>query len=334
VRRVGFVVALALALGAAGCAGPRHAPGTTAGTTGAPSTAASTVAPSTVEPSTLEPSTAAPSTAAPSTVEPSTVAPSTVTSVAAPSPVTLLAVGDSGTGDAAERAVTAAMAAYATDHPVTAVVALGDNVYPDGSPGRFGAALDRPFAGLRGAVPLWATLGNHDVQAGHGGAQLAHLGLPPLPYARVIPGVAVYLLDADHPDEAQAEWLDEQLSAPGPAVRIVAFHQPPYSCGPHGDAAAVVDRWVPVLERHRVTLVLSGHDHLYERFTSPAGTTYVVSGGGGAGLYALGRCSGTPPLEAGRSARHFLVLDVVGTSVHLRALTPEGEVLDDAVVPA
>ncbi|MFF9322102.1 metallophosphoesterase family protein [Streptomyces sp. NPDC014735] len=68
---------------------------------------------------------------------------------------------------------------------------------------------------------MWITLGNHDVQAGHGPAELRHLGLPSLPYTRQLPGIQLLFLNANRPDAAQARWLETRLSAPGPPVRVV-----------------------------------------------------------------------------------------------------------------
>ena len=77
--------------------------------------------------------------------------------------------------------------------------------------------------------------------SGNAGAdQLAYLGLPSLPYAKTLPGVQLLVLDAKNPDVAQKHQLATQLSAPGPAVRVVVFHQPAYSCGTtHGSTPAV-----------------------------------------------------------------------------------------------
>ncbi len=93
-----------------------------------------------------------------------------------------VAFGDFG-GGKDQHAVAAAIQRWvATGHRVDALVTTGDNVYDDGDPGQFRAQLDEPYGQLRRTRPLWVTLGNHDVKAGHGPAQLGYLGLPPLPY--------------------------------------------------------------------------------------------------------------------------------------------------------
>jgi hypothetical protein len=242
--------------------------------------------------------------------------------------------GDFGAGKA-QQAVAAAMERWvAAGHRVDALVTTGDNVYEDGDPRQFGAQLDRPYRQLRHTRPLWVTLGNHDVEGGHGSEQLDHLGLPALPYAKGLPGVELLFLDANRPDGAQAAWLDRELGAPGPAFRVVVFHQPAYSCGTeHGSTRSVIGRWVPILERRRAALVLNGHEHDYQRFTSGAGVTYVVTGGGGKGLYPILRsCSGVPTRQAWAVRHHFVAVEVRHGSLSLTAVAEDGTVLDRATL--
>ncbi|HLZ38446.1 MAG TPA: metallophosphoesterase, partial [Mycobacteriales bacterium] len=178
-----------------------------------------------------------------------------------------LAFGDFG-NRSGQSSVARAMRRWAATHRIDALVTTGDNVYPNGEPEHYGDALDAPYAVLRRTAPLWVTLGNHDERRGHGDTQLRHLGLPSLPYTKSLPQVQLLFLDGNRVTRAQGRWLDRELSAPGPRHRVVVFHQPAYSCSRHGSTDDVVDRWVPILERHRVSLVLSGHDHNYQRFVS------------------------------------------------------------------
>jgi 3',5'-cyclic AMP phosphodiesterase CpdA len=244
-----------------------------------------------------------------------------------------VAFGDFG-GGPGQRAVAEAMDRWAARHRVDALVTTGDNVYERGEPQRFGAQLDQPYRRLRRTRPLWATLGNHDQAAGHGPDQLRHLGLPELPYEKGLPGVRLLFLDANRPDRAQATWLAGRLARPGPRLAVVVFHQPAWSCSTHGATEAVDRRWVPVLERHRVALVLNGHDHNYQRFVSAAGVTYVVTGGGGRNLYPVhAHCpAGTPRRVAGVARHHFTAVEVRGRSLTLRAVATDGHVLDQAVI--
>jgi hypothetical protein len=115
---------------------------------------------------------------------------------------------------------------------------------------------------------------------------------------------------------------------------VVVFHRPAYSCGTqHGSTQAVIRRWVPILERHRVEVVLNGHEHDYQRFTSGASVTYVVTGGGGRALYPIFRsCRGVPTRQAWAVRHHFVAVEVRLGSLSLTAVAEDGSVLDRAVL--
>lgn len=67
---------------------------------------------------------------------------------------------------------------------------------------------------------------------------------------------------------AQARWLDKVLSAAGARWRIVLLHQPFHSAARGRDNEALLEHLMPVVRRHRVDLVLQGHDHVYGRRTA------------------------------------------------------------------
>ena len=244
-----------------------------------------------------------------------------------------VAFGDFG-GGPAQQAVADAMERWAVRHRVDALVTTGDNVYERGEPERFADQLDRPYAELRRSRPLWVSLGNHDVAAGYGDEQLRHLGLPDQPYAKSLPGVQLLFLDSNRVDQAQADWLEGQLTGPGPRLRVVVFHHPAWSCSRHDSTEEVTRQWGPVLERHRVALVLNGHDHNYQRFSSPAGVIYVVTGGGGKELYPLDDdCpAGTPPQVAEARRHHFTAVEVRDGSLAVSAVASDSTVLDRTVI--
>lgn len=263
-----------------------------------------------------------------------TTAAGATTTTTAPGPdAGFVVFGDFGGGPRQDD-VAAAMERWAQDHRVDALVTTGDNVYDFGEPSEFEAQLDEPYAELRRDRPMWVTLGNHDVVRGHGDEQLDHLGLPPLPYARELPGIELLFLDGNRPGDAeQARWLAERLSAPGPALRVAVMHQPAYSCGLHGSTETVQRAWVSLFEEHRVAAVFAGHDHLYQRFTSDGGVTYVVTGGGGRSLYRFRLpCEVGATLESYAEEFHFVGGEVEGSTLRLTAVAVDGTVIDEAVV--
>ena len=82
-----------------------------------------------------------------------------------------------------------------------------------------------------------------------------------------------------------------------------------------------------------VDLVLSGHDHNYQRFAGVDGVTYVVTGGGGAGLYPMRPClPGNPAPAASAVAHHFTEVEAGSEGLRIRAVAPGGAELDVVAV--
>ena len=63
----------------------------------------------------------------------------------------------------------------------------------------------------------------------------------------------------------QADWLDDALAHTRAPWKLVMFHHPVYPSHPWRDTPVLRDHWVPVFDKHRVDLVLQGHDHAYLR---------------------------------------------------------------------
>ncbi|WP_329185567.1 metallophosphoesterase family protein [Actinacidiphila glaucinigra] len=184
-------------------------------------------------------------------------------------------------------------------------------------------------------VPWMVALGNHDMEAwyspnGYGG-QEARWTLPgdgpdpariPGAYSFAYGNVAVVALDANDVSYEipanrgisggrQTAWLDRRLgelrARAGTDFLVVFFHHCAYSTtSAHASEGGVREAWVPLFEKHRVDLVVNGHNHVYERTDAvrrdavgravPVGATthperdgivYVTAGGAGKSLYAF-----------------------------------------------
>jgi tartrate-resistant acid phosphatase type 5 len=88
---------------------------------------------------------------------------------------------------------------------------------------------------------------------------------------------------------AQLAWLEAELAKPRTTpFLIVMGHHPVFSNGPHGDTAALVRDWEPLLRKHGVHLYLAGHDHDMQHLEFEGHpTSFALSGGGGSDLYNL-----------------------------------------------
>lgn len=131
-------------------------------------------------------------------------------------------------------------------------------------------------------------------------------------------------------NDSQAEWLRAELTKadtePGIAHRFVVMHHSPFSSGPHGPNRPFIEAgMVDELVRHKVELVMAGHDHIYERGEA-RGIKYIISGGAGAPLYAYKRGSGS---LAGVSAYHFVDMHVDGDQVTAVARRADRSVIEE-----
>jgi len=128
----------------------------------------------------------------------------------------------------------------------------------------------------------------------------------------------------------QVRWLEDDLQkSQSAAFRFVVAHHPPMTAVAHrqGDNPHMI-ALMPLLEKYKVTAGLFGHDHNYQHYVRN-GVHYFITGGGGAPLYDVDKPPAGIAVKVART-ENFLVVDVNGKSVRVRALTPSGETLDTA----
>lgn len=240
--------------------------------------------------------------------------------------------GDVGYANDRAAKTAAAIVRAGADRPYDALLLLGDNVYPAGDPSRLQATVFEPFGPvLDTGARLMAILGNHDVMAGHADAQVAALGMPGRWYAEVIGDVTFVALDSNEPGNAeQRAWLEQTLAAATTTWKIVALHHPPYSAGYQGSNLEARHAFAPLFERYGVQLVLSGHEHDYERSVPINGVTYVVTGGA-ADTRRTGREEFTAEAV---SWHHFVDLNVFTDHLLIRGVNQSGRVFDQVVIAA
>jgi hypothetical protein len=268
--------------------------------------------------------------------------------------VRFIAFGDSGVGSTEQRQLAARMAA----DEFHLALHGGDVAYgqPSGVGGGSHQTLNDWFFAIYQdwlrSRPIFPSIGNHDDEVSFA-----------LPYRDVfvLPENAVSSGYGDHAErfysfdygpvhfvaldterafqdplrrEAQLTWLEDDLRASAQPWKVVFFHRSPYSNGAeHGSDLAVRQAFGPIFERHGVQLVISAHDHDFERSvpwrqTTIAGgqaVSYVVSGGGGAPLYAVGQSATT---ARSVSAHHYVRATVGDCALTLEAVGLNGAAFD------
>jgi hypothetical protein len=233
-------------------------------------------------------------------------------------PIRFLVMGDNRTDAEAHAAVIAAM----QNHEAELVLNTGDMVANGALDSDWQELFDVEGPLLRN-TPLFPAMGNHELY-------LRGVGLPSyLRYTRVpdeLSDAETYygfdwgpvrflMLDSndawEDPELPQRRWLEQQLDAAKSAEHvahvIVAMHHGPVSSNRHGSHQGMVDSGVlQLLRLSGVALVLSGHDHAYERGDAH-GVKYIVTGGGGAPLY--NRNDPLPFQHRFEASHHFLVIE-------------------------
>ncbi|MEO7725445.1 MAG: metallophosphoesterase [Chthoniobacterales bacterium] len=197
-----------------------------------------------------------------------------------------VALGDTGTGGEAQRAIANRMLAFQEQHPYNEVLLLGDNAYPHGEPSDLAAKFEQPFAELlRRGVRFNAVLGNHDVEHG----RTAQLNYPPFhmggrayySFAKGSGLVEFFALDSNNMEPEQLRWLEKALAASKAKWKIAFLHHPLYSTAKrHGSDVALRALLEPLFIRYEVAAVFCGHDHVYERTKLQQGVQYFVTGAG------------------------------------------------------
>ena len=179
------------------------------------------------------------------------------------------------------------------------VFTLGDNVYMEGS-----AQTYRDCYG-----PTWGrhrartrpTAGNHDWNSDGGAAYFDYFGPAAGPrglgyYSYELGSWHILALNSNlhgNAGSAQHAWVQADLTANRSQCTLAYWHHPRFSSGPNGSDTNMRDIW-RLLQNAGAELVLSGHDHGYERFApqdadgrlDPArGIRQFVVGTGGYRLY-------------------------------------------------
>jgi len=141
-----------------------------------------------------------------------------------------------------------------------------------------------------------------------------------------------FLLNAfeDWAHGPERAWLERELEKSdkeaGVDLRIAAVHQGPYSAGPHGGAPQLLGTHAAeLLVKHNVDLIISGHDHIYERGEAKK-LKYLVSGGGGAPLYR--EITPLPSTRKVEATYHYVLATVTDDGVSILAKRPDGSTLD------
>jgi len=210
-------------------------------------------------------------------------------------PVRIWSIGDFGTGKPPQLQVRDSYLRYTKNHPADIWIWLGDDAYSYGYDAQFTYKVFNPYKTILKHLPVFPSIGNHDY-AKKGYLDSASLGTD-FPYFKILDcptqgecggvpsktekyysynyaNIHFIVLDSyGAPSDKESEmykWLNADLKANNARWTICYFHHPPYSRGTHnsdkpGESTDIRQNIIPLLEKYKVDLVMSGHAHDYER---------------------------------------------------------------------
>jgi 3',5'-cyclic AMP phosphodiesterase CpdA len=270
-------------------------------------------------------------------------------------------LADTGTGSMQQYAVGRALLQHHRDRSLDMVLLAGDNIYNGGEFSKIKSAFTLPYQELlNSGVKFYACLGNHDARADvcgltpeEKGEKCAASSAKEIRNEQVtyqpfnMGGKRYYtfsrgniqffatetnsLANPKSPTRAaQLQWLDRELGQSKAKIKIVFGHHPLYSAGRYGSNEVLIRDVEPILVKHKVKLWVDGHDHNYQRSNVIKGVTYLVSGGGGAGLYEIKTQESF--LAYAKSVHSCATVDLYADRMFISGIDSAGTVIDRAMV--
>ena len=243
-------------------------------------------------------------------------------------------IGDNGTGEKAEYEIGEQLLTWYNRFPFPIVLMMGDNIYGSDRPQDFVKKFEAPYKGLLDkGVKFYATLGNHDSREQRYYKYFNMDGKLYYSFKAPKEDVRFFVFESSYMDQGQVKWIEAELKTSNEKWKIAYFHHPLYSSGmTHGSQLKLREVLEPLLIQYNVSLVLSGHDHIYERIKPQNGIQYFVEGS--SGQLRPGDLRKPSPLTAfgNDTDQTFMLMEVDGDNLTFNAINQTGAIIDSGVI--
>lgn len=242
-------------------------------------------------------------------------------------------IGDSGTGGGAQQKVAEQIAASHKLFPFEFVLMLGDNLYGTEGPDDFEKKFERPYRPLLDAgVKFYAALGNHDDPTQTNYKDFNMNGERYYTFKAPRGSVRFFALDSNYMQAEQIKWLEKELPSSDSDWKIAFFHHPLYSSGEkHGADLELRKQLEPLFLANGVDLVLTGHEHFYERLKPQQGIHYIITGS--AAKLRKGNIGASELTAKGFDQGYtFMLMEIVGDELYFETINEAGKTIDSGVI--
>ncbi|MCU1235631.1 MAG: metallophosphoesterase [Candidatus Solibacter sp.] len=249
-----------------------------------------------------------------------------------PKSVRFAVIGDFGTGGREQYEVARQMARFHEKFPYDFVLTMGDNLYGGESTADFKRKFEDPYKPLLDAgVKFFAVLGNHDNPNQRFYKPFNMNGKRYYDFRRG--DAEFFALDSNYMDPEQIGWLKKELSGSDAKWKICYFHHPLYSHAKmHGSDTDLRKTLEPLFQQYGVRVVLSGHEHVYERVKPQHGIYYFVLGNSGELRFHDLRPS-PDTVKGFDTDRTFALFEIAGDQLYFQVISRAGATVDSGMVP-
>jgi predicted MPP superfamily phosphohydrolase len=242
-------------------------------------------------------------------------------------------LGDFGTGDRTQYQLAEQMVKMHEKFKYELVVLVGDNLYGSERPQDFKQKFELPYKPLLDAgVKFYACLGNHDAREQRY-YKLFNMDGKLYYTFNPAPEVRFFILESTYPVPEQIKWVEDELKASSSQWKIAVFHHPLYSSGErHGSDLRLREVLEPLFIKYNVSVVLTGHDHFYERVKPQNSIAYFVVGSGGKLREGnIDRASGLTA-KGFDTDLAFMAAEISGEEMFFNVISRTGQLVDSGVL--
>ncbi len=248
--------------------------------------------------------------------------------------VVLVGAGDISTCDNSNDEATAKL----LDNISGTVFTAGDNAYPGGTYTQFTNCYHPTWGRHKSRTK--PVPGNHEYNTSGAAGYFKYFSNTPSYYAYNLGDWRIYALNSEidvSSTSAQVKWLKNDLTANPKRCVLAYWHKPRWSSGSHYGSNSKYQTLWKTLYDAGAELVISGHEHHYERFkemnaygtASSPGLREFVVGTGGASHYSFGSILSTSQVR-NSSTYGVLKLTLNSTSYSWKFIPVAGKTFTDS----
>lgn len=206
-----------------------------------------------------------------------------------------------------------------------AVITVGDNDYENDYTRSVTPYFDEYISSRCTRNKFFPTYGNHDWKGNNGYDEI--FPCTPDYYQFELGSAEFFTVNSDELTNSQISWLEDSIKASTALWKVVFIHHSPYSSGRHGSNSTTQFDYAS----WGVDLVLSGHDHSYERIKKD-NVYYLINGLGGRAPYDFDNCCVNGSEFRYNEDNGALRLDINDDEIRIRFINRQYTTVDDFTI--